>query len=332
MNGVGLQGGCDAVMKDYLIDEILTGVLAEPQDVKYGGEDSRDADGSRQEHKGVFADIMMDRWFKRAFGEDFNGGRLLKLLLNELIPEREIVKMTFLSTEHTSPFTDGKDTRMDLECVDGDGTRFIVEMQVRKQEFFRERMLMYGAYGLLKQHRREKVDRARPYDYPPLYVISLTDFGTHGDSSRVLFRNQLMDVESFEIMTDRFVLISLEMSNCGDEFREDWSTLEKFCYAMRHMTQYESRPEELGDELLDLLFESADISKFTEEEKFKYAQDMTTERDIMNQMDFARKEGLEEGMEKGKTETSVAIARKILSEGMSMEMITKLTGVTKEML
>ena len=36
-------------------------------------------------HIGRFADILMDRWFKRSFGSEA-GKRLLQLLLQELIP------------------------------------------------------------------------------------------------------------------------------------------------------------------------------------------------------------------------------------------------------
>ena len=49
----------------------------------------------------------------------------------------------------------------------------------------------------------------------------------------------------------------------------------------------------------DLLFSSADLHNFAEEDKIKYQNDMTTERDIQNQIDFAMDKGREEGFEKG---------------------------------
>ena len=52
-------------------------------------------------------------------------------------------------------------------------------------------------------------------------------------------------------------------------------------------------------EIFRLLFDSAEIANFAPEEKAKYEQNMTTERDIRNQIAYAREKGLEEGMEEG---------------------------------
>ncbi len=55
-------------------------------------------------------------------------------------------------------------------------------------------------------------------------------------------------------------------------------------------------------EIFELLFNSAEIAKFTPEEIVKYERDMTTERDIRNQIAYSREEGLAEGLEKGRAE------------------------------
>ena len=91
-----------------------------------------------------------------------------------------------------------------------------------------------------------------------------------------------------------------------------------------------------------LLFESANISKFTPEDKVKYDFDMTTERDIHNQILYARKEGVKEGMEKGmeegmekgiekgKEETAKEIALKMLAKGYPVEEIADVLNLTAE--
>ena len=85
-------------------------------------------------------------------------------------------------------------------------------------------------------------------------------------------------------------------------------------------------------EIFELLFNSAEIAKFTPEEKVKYEHDMTTDRDIRNQIAFSReeglKEGLEKGMEKGARETLIEMARKMVANGnYSEEQIKELTGL-----
>ena len=63
---------------------------------------------------------------------------------------------------------------------------------------------------------------------------------------------------------------------------------------------------------------------------------MTTERDIHNQIEYARKEGIEkgreEGREEGKQEVRLAIAANLKAQGFPIETIAKATGISPEQL
>src|SRR5574344_1021505 len=288
-----------------------------------------------------YANIMMDYWFKRTFGMP-ERSRLLLLLLKELIPEREIKGITYLPTEHENPLPEMKDVRIDVECTDERGARFIVEMQVCKQDFFRERMLFYSSYALLGQMMkgkrlgkrmgrrkasrlmrdlsiRELRDRAISsgelnqsfYNYPPVYMVSLLNFSIHPGSDDVLYRYELYDRRHEELMTDRLNFIFLEMPNCKRALTDKATLLDNFCYAMRQMQFLENRPPQLKAEIFELLFESANISKFTAKEKLKYETDMTTERDRINQLATSFLDGERQGMEKGKTEEKMETAKNV---------------------
>lgn len=56
-----------------------------------------------REAKGRYANILLDDWFKRAFGSE-NRKRLLQLLLQELIPERKINQLKYVPQEYTNLF------------------------------------------------------------------------------------------------------------------------------------------------------------------------------------------------------------------------------------
>ena len=100
----------------------------------------------------------------------------------------------------------------------------------------------------------------------------------------------------------------------------------------------EKRPAELRQEIFELLFETANISKFAPDEKIKYEFSMTTERDIRNQIRYAEKKGLEKGLEKGMEkgmekglEKGVEkVAREMLKMGLETQIITQATGLTEE--
>ena len=74
------------------------------------------------------------------------------------------------------------------------------------------------------------------------------------------------------------------------------------------------------------MFECAEISNFTAEEKVKYEQDMTTERDRRNQLRFA----VDNAREEGRKEGAVEIAKALLANGVKMEVIAASTGLSKE--
>ena len=71
------------------------------------------------------------------------------------------------------------------------------------------------------------------------------------------------------------------------------------------------------------MFSSADLHNFAEEDKIKYQNDMTTERDIQNQIDFARDKGFEQGLEQGREEERVKIIKALKEQGVPEEIITK---------
>lgn len=77
---------------------------------------------------------------------------------------------------------------------------------------------------------------------------------------------------------------------------------------------------------------SADIANFAPEDKIKYLNDMTTERDIHNQIEYARKEGIEKGIEKGREEERSSIAAKLKAQGFPIDAIAEATGISKEQL
>ena len=257
---------------------------------------------------GRFARILLDYWFKRTFGTE-GRQQLLKLFLEELIPERKIAELKYAPQEHVNPFQDDKGIRVDVECTDIDGTRFVVEMQLAYQDFFYERALFNSSFAI--QEQMKSGDSA--YDFPAVYFIGILDFSIHKDTDRVLFRYDLRERESLEYMTDRIQYIFLELTNCRRALTPEATVLENFCYALHNMENLPDRPAGLEAELFRLLFESAEIATFTPQEKIKLEYDMRTERDLKNQIAYARKEGLEEGRE----DTLRQMANQLRERGVS---------------
>ena len=272
--------------------------------------------------KGVYANILLDDWFKRTFEELPSSKRLLTLLLQELIPERQIVDIKYAPQEHTNPNPDKRGIRVDVEATDANGTRFLVEMQREPQDFFYERAVYNASHCVIRQ--LEKGDEE--YEFPPVYFIGLVDFPLHDDPNRVLYRYSLYEDSGDELMTDSLHYIFLELPNCGKALTPEATILDNFCFSMHNMQFLEERPEELRQEIFELLFDAANIATFAPEDKIKYEYAMTTERDIRNQIRYAERKGMEKGMEK----EAEQIARRMLKEGDSVEKVMRITGLSAE--
>ena len=266
---------------------------------------------------GRYANVLKDRWFKRSFGWA-PAKRLMQLFLQELIPERIITDINFGPQEHINPIDQGKDIRLDVQCKDADGNLFIVEVQLSEQSTFYERAVFNSSFVIQEQLPQGSTD----WGFAPIYFIGIVNFSIHKDSDQVLYRYRLREIESGEQMTDRIEYIFLEVPNCKKALLPEAGVLDNLCYVLGHMSTLESRPEGLNDEIFELLFKSAEISNFAPEERKEYIKDMTTERDIANQLAFAKKQGIEQGIEK--------TARNLLSMKFSVEDISKATGLSVE--
>jgi len=267
---------------------------------------------------GRYARILLDYWFKRAFGME-NRKRLLMLFLQEVIPEHRIASLTYAPQEHENPHPHMKGIRVDVECTDEDGTRFVVEMQLAEQDFFYERALFNSTFAIQEQ----MIEGQDSYDFPTVYFIGLMDFTVHKGSNQVLSRFDIRERTTHELMTERIQYIFLELPNCRVVSPES-TVLEKICYALHNMENLPGKPEGFEGELFRLLFDSAEIAKFTPQERIKYEYDMTTERDIRNQIAYAHDKGVEEGIERGIESERSRIKENLRKKGFSEEELAKL--------
>ena len=265
---------------------------------------------------GPYADVLMDRWFKRTFGWA-PAKRLMTLFLTELIPERRIMDLSFGPQEHVNPIEAGKDARVDVECTDQDGTRFVVEMQLARQADFYNRAVFNSTFAIQNQLSAG----SRVFSFPPVYFVGIMNFSFHkGDN--VLYRYSLQENHSHERMTDCLQYLFLELPNCTKAMTPEATVLDNFCYALHNISRLPSRPEGLEGEIFDLLFKSADLTTFASSERLQYFDDMHTKEDIERMIDYAR----EEGMEK----TNLDHARKMLAAQCSVDFISQITGLSPE--
>ena len=116
----------------------------------------------------------------------------------------------------------------------------------------------------------------------------------------------------------------LELSEC--KTRRDF-----LFYWFKYSWFYESIPEALEDvPLIKDVVEASWIAGFSQEKLENYEMDMKTELDYRWELKQERLEGREEGREEGVKMKALETAKKMLADGLSIDLIAKYTGLSIE--
>ena len=270
--------------------------------------------GNVMSYKFKYADLLNDEVFKLVFGRESTKDVMIEFL-NQVILDRKIVDLEFIDKEMHPIERDAKGTVYDMFCKTDDGSRIIVEVQRRKQPFYPERALYYSTF----QIQRQVEAGAEYYDFLPVYVVSILDFKMDDDPDANAVRTayRLYEEASHKLLTDRVTFIFIELPKFTKTVEElDGNILEGMYFCFKNMTELESRPEVLDHQIFTKIFDVTELYNMDQDTRDKVLENMTTERDLRNQMTYAREEGREEG---------IALAIKNMAEnGLDVEKISEI--------
>jgi predicted transposase/invertase (TIGR01784 family) len=259
-----------------------------------------------------------DFGFKKLFGSEPNKDLLIDFL-NQVLPGRHKIKdLTYARTEQLGNSETDRKAIFDLYCVGENGERFIVEMQKAKQNFFKDRGVYYSSFPIQEQARKGDWN----YQLTSVYLVGILDFTFSEDEAEKEVRHevQLKD-QKCRVFYDKLTYIYLEMPHFSKAEDELQSNFDKWMYVLQQLPYLQNRPQALQDRIFQKLFETAEIAKFTPDEKNKYEESLKYYRDLKNVVDTS--------FDDGKAERSLEIARQMKSEGEPIEKIVRFTGLTK---
>ena len=297
--------------------------------------------------KAKYVNPFTDFGFKKIFGEEPNKELLIDFL-NELLKdqENEIVELEYLKNEQIGRLQSDRRAVFDLYCRSQDGKRFIVEMQKTKEKYFKDRSLYYSTFPIQDQAVKSEDWDFRLY---PIYTVAILGFVFNEDKSRpdkFRYNVKLMDSETNQVFSKTLTMIYLEMPKFNKTLDQLESQFDKWLYALKHMPGLSRVPEGLQDDVFRRLFRIAEIAGFSEAESQNYEESLKVYWDINNSFDTAREEGLEkgrreglekgreegrvEGLEKGREKEKQDMAVRMLREGISSDVIVRVSGLSFE--
>jgi predicted transposase/invertase (TIGR01784 family) len=281
-----------------------------------------------------FVDPKNDVAFRKIFGDE-NKKAILISFLNNILEfagtNKEIVDISIKNPYQVPKLKELKETILDIKAVDKRGIHYIIEMQVFHTTAFEKRVLYYVSKAYHQQLNSSE-------GYPKLnqvIFLGFLDFTLFKVNSHYCTRHLILEEKSNEHYFQDFELNFVELPKFNKPLKELKDIKDKWIYFVRNAKNMKMIPEELQEpkELRDA-FEVANQMSWSREEMEAYEARGIYIQDERGRIEAALQEGkklgLEEGellgLEKGKQ----TIAQKMLAEGMTLEAISRLTGLSKE--
>lgn len=274
-----------------------------------------------------FINPFTDVGFKIIFGQEVTKDLLIDFLNDLLVGERHIRDITFLDKELQPEFRGDRGVIYDIYCTTDNGDHIIVEMQNRPQVNFRERALFYLSHAITRQGERGATWQ---FDLKAVYGVFFLNFRLSDFPGKLRTDIILSDRDTLEIFSDKLRFIFIELPAFTKEEEECETDFERWIYILKNMETLNRLPFKARKAVFEKLEKIVDIASLTKEEREKYDESIKVYRDQLVTITYAREEGIEEGIEKGRAEEKFEIARKMRELKLPVGIIMKATGLSAE--
>lgn len=159
------------------------------------------------------------------------------------------------------------------------------------------------------------------------------------DADRFLWEVQLKDQRN-KVFLPQIKFIFIELCTFADLFKEadDREALHCWLYIIKNMGDEQTLECPFDDPIYRDFFEQGKIEKLTTMEKEDYAKSIFDYQDVKDTIEFerdrAREEGRAEGEARGRAEgetiTKLAMAKGMLENGIDLNTIVSITGLSVE--
>ena len=274
--------------------------------------------------------------------------RLLMTLLNRVLGMK-IVSVKYLPTERLGLTEEESRSFFDVYCKDSSGRRFLIEMQMWSQHYFHKRAVYYSSLSVQDQARVEKQsqkERGRVWDYyfAPVYQVSFLNFpntivdaketGGSPYISHYVYRSK----DTGRELGDDTHIIFIDLQKFRKDFDECEDMCERWLYSIRNMHLLKKRPAGVEGTELEELYDEAHYAAWSADKRSLYERYIMNRNDIENiicehyEDGFAagRAEGRVEGREEGREEGLVLVAKNMKIQGLPLDVIMTVTGLSKE--
>jgi predicted transposase/invertase (TIGR01784 family) len=262
-----------------------------------------------------------DVGFKKLFGNPHHKNLTISFL-NSILDRKEpnlIATVEFADTEQLPEVFDGRKTFFDIYCTDGQGNKFIIEMQRRYQSHFMVRAQYYTSLAFYRQMHT-------PFKYEkliPVIFIGVLDHTLFDDTQDVITRHALMDTKNHSISSLHQEFYIIELKKFKKTIQQLDCEIDEWLFFMNQADEFDKIPEELQDsQKFQDAFHLLERMRWTEKELDEYL----AEADAAGYMNRVV-EGAEERTAQKNTEEIVI---NLLQVGLDIALIAQATKLSIE--
>jgi len=286
-----------------------------------------------------FAPLFIDFIFKRVFAAEHGKSRLISLIetfLGEFL-QAKITDVVLLPNEQINKTRKQRAAVFDLHCMDNNGNRFIVEMQLAKRDYFIGKLLVYISQTITGLAKKGK---AYKFDLPIVYSLSFLNYelepeDKHGDITQHIGLSNLKHAKK---RYPHIHIALVMLTRFKKTLEQCKTTRDLWLYLFRNLHKLDKIPPEFNNKLFRPVFEIAEICNFNEVELRDYEANMKYLDDYNATIEYAKKEAKREGMEKGvvigKKEGFIdgilQTAKNMLNEGLKPRTVARYTKLPLE--
>ena len=285
----------------------------------------------QQPKPGRYIDPLVDFAFKKIFGSEPNKD-LLIAFLNEIFRGRKlIVDLVYNKNEHPGDVREEGGAVFDLLCTGNNGEKFLIEIQRGKQGRFKERALFYTS-RLISGDAPKGSRGDWAYNIAEVYFIALLEDFTLDSSppDEYLHDICLCNRDTGEIFYDKLGYTYIELAKFVKTEIKLETGLDKWLYVLKNMSRMNKIPVYLKKTIFEKLFNIAEYTNLTKEEKTMYDSSLKYKWDNKNVLDYAVSEADAKARKEERKNAQEDIARELKKEGLAIDFIAKTTKLSIE--
>ena len=164
----------------------------------------------------------------------------------------------------------------------------------------------------------------RPYEIDSVYLVAFLNFSPLDFKKQFRTDVVLAEKGTKEQFSDKLRMIYLQLPLFKKEADECENQVERWIYLLKNMETLNRLPWAAQSAVFKKLESIADVGGMTRAERLQYDEALKKYRDTISVFEGVRMEGREEGLKEG----AIANARKMKAYGLTLEMISDITGLT----